>query len=432
MKAIKMLTVVVFMFFALSVKAIGPDFSEIVEQVRESVVVIKTEVESRGRTAPGPSGSGFVIDDDGYVMTNRHVIHGVKQIFVQLTNNKVYKAELLGEDEGTDIAVLKIDAPKLKEVAIGDVARLKVGAWVIAYGAPFGLEHTVTAGIVSAKGRSLRTEQYVPFIQTDAAVNRGNSGGPLFNSKGEVVGINSQIFSMTGGNMGLAFSIPIDLAMEVGEQLKTTGSVQRGYLGVGYEEIDFEKAEAFGLKEVKGALINSVSKDSPAEKAGIRAGDVVLKIDGQEVVAAADLPFIVGRKKPDSSIEMMVLRDGDNKKLRVTIGSRPGQQVAASGSSSNNQATGLGMSLESLDDATAEALNISYGVVVRRVFPGPALDAGIREGDVLQMINQRRVNSVEEYEEAVADLPTSGTVAVLVVRRNQGSRFLVLRLTESE
>ncbi|NVJ51210.1 MAG: trypsin-like peptidase domain-containing protein, partial [Gammaproteobacteria bacterium] len=263
MNSIKQLCCVVLLLTLQVAQAEAPDFSKIVAQVKDSVVVIKTEVESRGRTARGPSGSGFVIAKDGYILTNRHVIFGVEKIYVQLVNKKVFQAKLIGEDEGTDIALLKIEAKGLQPVSIGNVEKLAVGSWVVAYGAPFGLEHTVTAGIVSAKGRALGTEQYVPFIQTDAAVNRGNSGGPLFNANGEVVGINSQIFSMTGGNMGLAFAIPMDLAMDVADQLRKEGRVSRGFLGVGYEELDFEKAQAFGLDEVKGALINAVTKDSP-------------------------------------------------------------------------------------------------------------------------------------------------------------------------
>lgn len=406
-----------------------PDFTKVVDKVRDSVVVIKTEVESRGRSANGPSGSGFVIDDDGFVLTNRHVIHGVDTIYVQLVNKKVYKAELLGEDEGTDIALLKIEAKGLKEVAVGDVEKLKVGAWVLAYGAPFGLEHTVTAGIVSAKGRGLRTEQYVPFIQTDAAVNRGNSGGPLFNEKGEVVGINSQIFSMTGGNMGLAFAIPMDLAIDVAHQLREQGKVSRGYLGVGYQEVDFDKAQAFGLEEVSGALINQVTAGSPAEKGGLQVGDIVVEINGKRVMTYTDLPFFVGRIRPGTEIEMVVIREGKRRSLDVTVGERSESQVAATGNRESTEAA-LGMVVSELTDEMKDAADVSYGVLVRRVFEGAALDAGIREGDILQMLNQQRIASVEDYQEALGGLPENGSVAVLVVRRGFGPRFLVLRMGE--
>jgi serine protease Do len=406
-----------------------PDFTKVVEKVRDSVVVIKTEVESRGRKADGPSGSGFVIDKKGYVLTNRHVIHGVSTIYVQLVNKKVYQAELLGEDEGTDIALLKIDAKGLQQVTVGAVDKLKVGAWVLAYGAPFGLEHTVTAGIVSAKGRGLRTEQYVPFIQTDAAVNMGNSGGPLFNDQGEVVGINSQIFSMTGGNMGLAFAIPIDLAMEVAEQLRTEGKVRRGYLGVGYQEVDFEKAQAFGLEQVSGALINQVSPGSPAEKGGVQVGDIVMEINGKPVMTYTDLPFFIGRIKPGTEIEMVVIREGKRKTLEITVGERENPQVASSSGGDSTEAA-LGMVVGELTNELKDATDVSYGVLVRQVFEGAAMDAGIREGDILQMLNQRRISSVEDYQQAVEALPDSGSVAVLVVRRGFGPRFLVLRLGE--
>ncbi len=405
-----------------------PDFTKIVEEVKDSVVVITTEVESRGREASGPSGSGFIIDSDGYVLTNRHVIHGVSSIYVQLVNKKVYKAELLGEDADSDIALLKIDAPDLKKVRIGNVEKLKVGAWVLAYGAPFGLEHTVTAGIVSAKGRSLSTERYVPFIQTDAAVNRGNSGGPLFNEKGEVVGINSQIFSMTGGNMGLAFAIPMDLAMEVAEQLKENGVVKRGFLGVTYQEVSYDHAKAFGIEEVKGALLTSVSEGSPAEEGGLQVSDIVLEVDGKEVISAADLPFLVGRIKPGKEVDMLILREGREKTLEVTIGERPGAQVAAQREPGSDASASLGLTVVELDDRIMQAADVSYGVLVRDVRAGAARDAGIREGDILQMLNQQRITSIEDYQEALESLPEVGSIAVLVNRRGYGPRFLVLKL----
>jgi serine protease Do len=426
-KVIKWLSLVFYVVLIGMANAALPDFTRVVDKVRDSVVVIKTEVESRGRRADGPSGSGFIIDKKGYVLTNRHVIHGVNTIYVQLVNKKVYQAELLGEDEGTDIALLKIDAKGLQQVTVGDVEELKVGAWVLAYGAPFGLEHTVTAGIVSAKGRGLRTEQYVPFIQTDAAVNMGNSGGPLFNDRGEVVGINSQIFSMTGGNMGLAFAIPVDLAMEVADQLRTEGKVRRGYLGVGYQEVDYEKAQAFGLEEVSGALINQVSPGSPADKGGIQVGDIVMEIDGKRVMTYTDLPFFIGRIKPGTEIEMVVMREGKRKTLEITVGERENTQVASTGQNDSPEAA-LGMVVGELTEEMKESADVSYGVLVREVFEGAALDAGIREGDILQMLNQRRIASLDDFQQAVAELPETGSVAVLVVRRGFGPRFLVLRL----
>ncbi|WP_246128468.1 Do family serine endopeptidase [Pleionea sediminis] len=428
MKFVKANVLLLLVALAGVVQASRPDFTRVVEDVRDSVVVITTEVESRGRQAQGPSGSGFIIDNDGYVLTNRHVIHGVKSIYVQLVNKKVYKAELLGEDEDSDIALLKIDAKDLKAVKIGDVEKLKVGAWVLAYGAPFGLEHTVTAGIVSAKGRSLAREQYVPFIQTDAAINRGNSGGPLFNEKGEVVGINSQIFSMTGGNMGLAFAIPMDLAMDVAEQLREDGRVSRGFLGVMYQDVDYDTMQAFELDEVKGALLRQVTKDSPAEEGGLKVGDIVIEVDGKEVGSAADLPFLVGRIKPGKEVEMVILRNGDRKTLDITIGERPQSEVADRGRPGGESNAGLGMTVVELDDRIREMADVEYGVLVREVISGPARDAGIREGDILQMLNQQRINSIEDYQSALDRLPEIGSVAVLVNRRGMGPRFLVLKL----
>ncbi|PWK54470.1 Do family serine endopeptidase [Pleionea mediterranea] len=431
MTLLKAFSISIFLMLSTVAQAAYPDFSKVVEKVRPSVVVIKTEVESRGRKAPGPSGSGFVIDEGGYVLTNRHVIHGVESIFVQLVNKKIYKAELLGEDSGTDIALLKIDAPDLQKVTVGNVEKLKVGAWVLAYGAPFGLEHTVTAGIVSAKGRSLRTEQYVPFIQTDAAVNRGNSGGPLFNADGEVVGINSQIFSMSGGNMGLAFAIPMDLAIDVSEQLRKDGRVSRGYLGVGYEELDYDLAKALGVEEVRGAVINAVSPDSPAEKGGLEVGDIVLEVNDHKLINAADLPFMVGRIRPGEEVDLVVMREGKLKTLEVTVGERPDAEVAAQRRPGESSESSLGLYVTELPDRLQEAADVDYGVLVRRVVAGPAQDAGIREGDILQMLNQQRIADLDDYEAALERLPESGSVAVLVNRRGYGPRFLVLKLEQN-
>lgn len=430
MKLVKPLSYALVLFIFGFAQAQAPDFSRVVEEVKDSVVVISTEVESRGRTARGPSGSGFVIDKDGYILTNRHVIHGVEKIFVQLVNKKVYPAKLLGEDEGTDIALLQIDAKHLKAVKIGDVERLKVGSWVLAYGAPFGLEHTVTAGIVSAKGRSLGSEQYVPFIQTDAAVNRGNSGGPLFNHKGEVVGINSQIFSMTGGNMGLAFAIPMDLAMDVSEQLRKDGKVKRGFLGVGYEEVDYEKAKAFGVEEVKGALINAVAPESPAAAGGLKVGDIVVRVNDTEIISASELPFVIGRVRPGTDVEMGVLRDGKLIELEVTVGERSSNDIA---STQPNSATGgIGLEVVELSEQMKAEANVNYGVLVRRVMSGPAQEAGIRQGDILQMLNQQTINSLDDYQSALAQLPDVGSVAILVARPGAGARFLVLKLGDTD
>ncbi len=281
------------------------------------------------RAQPRSMGSGFIISKDGYILTNAHVVESVEEITVKLSDKREFDAKVIGTDRKTDIALIKIKASNLPIVTQGDPEKLKVGEWVLAIGSPFGFEHSVTAGIVSAKGRSLAQENFVPFIQTDVAINPGNSGGPLFNMAGEVVGINSQIYSRTGGFMGLSFAIPIDVATDIAGQLKVSGKITRGRIGVMIQELTKELAESFGLSDSNGALVVSIQKDSPAEKAGVEVSDVILKFDGKDVDSSADLPRIVGNTKPRSKVSMQVWRDGKIKKISIKVGEIPSEETIA-------------------------------------------------------------------------------------------------------
>ncbi|MGH8769225.1 MAG: DegQ family serine endoprotease, partial [Burkholderiales bacterium] len=330
-----------------------PDFTELVEKQGPAVVNVSTTSAARsGPQSPVPEddpfydffrrfgppqprdyearslGSGFIISADGYILTNAHVVEAAEDINVKLNDKREFKAKVIGSDKRTDVAVIKIEASGLPAVRIGDPERLKVGEWVLAIGSPFGFENTVTAGIVSAKGRSLPQENYVPFIQTDVAINPGNSGGPLFNLKGEVVGMNSQIYSRTGGFMGLSFAIPIDVAMDITHQLRTAGRVSRGRIGVVIQEVTKELAESFGLPKAAGALVNSVEKGGPADKAGLEPSDVILKFDGKTVNSTSDLPRIVAQTRPGSKATMQIWRKGAARDVTVTVGEMPEEKVA--------------------------------------------------------------------------------------------------------
>ena len=403
-----------------------PDFTDLVEQVNPIVTQISTDIKTGTRTRQGPSGSGFIISNDGYVLTNHHVVSEAEAVRVHLHDGRVVTAKKIGQDEASDVAVLKIEEKNLTPAKIGNVNALKPGAWVLAFGAPFGFDHSVSAGIVSAKGRSLPWNAYVPFIQSDASINRGNSGGPLVNAAGEVVGINSQILSSNGGSIGLSFSIPIDLAMDVAEQLKKNGKVARGYIGVGYEDVKPEIAESFGLDRPRGAVVNQVSKGDPGDKAGLKAGDVILSIDAIAIEHAGDLPVIVGRLKPGSKAKFSVMRNGKAVTITVTIGERPND-----GTSAANEATPvrMGITVAELTDEQMQELNVDAGVVVRAIEDGPFADAGIRPGDVLLSINRVEIKSVGDFNSAVAALPKGRSVPVHVVRRGN-AQFLVLRVPE--
>lgn len=378
-------------------------------------------------------GSGFIISEDGYILTNYHVVNGADEILVRLNNRQEYLAKIIGMDKRSDVALLKIDAIDLPKVKIQKDDDLKVGEWVLAIGSPFGFDHSVTAGIVSAKGRSLPSENYVPFIQTDVAINPGNSGGPLFNLKGEVVGINSQIYSRTGGFMGLSFAIPIDMAMDVAEQLKEKGSVSRGWLGVLIQDVTRDLADSFGMEHPRGALIARVLSDSPAEKAGLVAGDIILEYNGEKLHNSTMLPPLVGSSRIDRDAELLILRNGKRKTVNVSIGELPEDEKIekASREPERTEQDLLGLDVIDITSTLQKQfkLETSKGVLVEKVSSGPAQAAGIRQGDIIQMINYQRVNSVQEFEAQLKKLPRGKTVAVLVFRRT-GPMFLALQVPE--
>jgi len=383
-----------------------------------------------GSVAPVRSlGSGFIISADGYLMTNHHVIDGADEIIVRLSDRREFVAELIGSDARSDIAILKIDAKKLKPLKIGDPSELRVGEWVAAIGSPFGFEHSVTAGIVSAKGRSLPNDSYVPFIQTDVAINPGNSGGPLFNMDGEVVGVNSQIYSGTGGFMGLSFSIPIDVAMKVGDQLRNKGYVVRGWLGVLIQDVTRGLAESFGMDQPRGALIARVLPNSPAEKAGLALGDIVVSYDGEEIVYSADLPPLVGGDDVGHKARLKVIRGGKPQIINVTIEELPEDHGSAAPiKTKQNNDDRLGLMVTELSEAQRDSMEIETdGVLVQRVAEGAAADAGIRRGDVIVTIDNQVIDGIRGFRKQVAGLESGAVVPVLVQRR-QGPVFLAIRV----
>lgn len=378
-------------------------------------------------------GSGFIISPDGYVITNHHVVKDADEIVVRLQDHRELVAKVVGSDKRSDIALLKIDAQDLPVVKLGSSENLKVGSWVLAIGSPFGFDHSVTAGIVSAKGRSLPSDNYVPFIQTDVAINPGNSGGPLFNLAGEVVGVNSQIYSRTGGFMGLSFAIPIDVAMKVVDQLKAQGRVSRGWLGVQIQEVTRELAESFGMKKPQGALVSRVLPKSPAEAAGIQVGDIIVEYNKQEVTTSASLPPMVGVTKIGETVNVKLIRQGSVKEVRVKIGSLPDddEPVVGSAEPGGQAVNRLGLSVSALTAEQREQLELPKegGVLVQDVKPGPAFDAGIRRGDVILRVQDHAIKDVAQFNEVAKALPKGKSVAVLVQRRG-GTLFLAMKLKD--
>jgi len=373
-------------------------------------------------------GSGFVLSSDGYIMTNAHVVDGADEVLVTLTDKREFKARVVGADKRTDVAVLKIEAAGLPAVKVGDVNRLRVGEWVMAIGSPFGLESTVTAGIVSAKQRD--TGDYLPFIQTDVAINPGNSGGPLINMRGEVVGINSQIYSRSGGFMGISFAIPMDEAMRVSDQLRSTGRVSRGRIGVMIAPVTKEVAEAIGLGKVQGVLVRGVEEGGPAEKAGVEAGDIVLKFDGKSVEKPADLPRAVGNTKPGSSVTITVFRRGETQDLNVTVAEiEPEQKTAAAPEAKPPVATvqHLGLTLSNLSDEQKKQARVRAGVRVDAAV-NAATRAGIREGDLILAVANTEITSVAVFEALMARIDKSKPVSVLI-RRGDGAQYVLIRPT---
>ena len=444
-----------------------PDFTELVERVGPAVVNIRTTEKARaGRTGAGPEvdedmleffrrfgiplpgqpqnprrapqqpdgepqqrgvGSGFILNADGYVMTNAHVVEGADEVFVTLTDKREFKAKIIGSDKRTDVALVKIDASGLPSVRIGDVSRLKVGEWVIAIGSPFGLENTVTAGIVSAKARD--TGDFLPFIQTDVAINPGNSGGPLINMRGEVVGINSQIYSRSGGFMGISFAIPIDEASRVSDQLRTSGRVIRGRIGVQIDQVTKEVAESIGLGKPSGALVRSVESGGPADKAGVEAGDIITKFDGRAIDKAGDLPRIVGGAKPGAKSSLQVFRRGAFRDLAVTVvefeAERPRAAVERAAPKAAPIVGLLGLAVADLSDAQKRELKVKGGVRVESA-DGAAARAGLREGDVILTIDNTEITGVKQFEGVVAKLDKSKAVNALV-RRGDAATYVLIR-----
>ncbi|MBN2886405.1 MAG: DegQ family serine endoprotease [Chromatiaceae bacterium] len=379
-------------------------------------------------------GSGFIISPDGDVLTNAHVVEGADEIIVRTSDRREFVAKLVGTDKRSDIALLKVEAEGLPAVRIGSSKELRVGEWVLAIGSPFGFESSATAGIVSAKGRSLPSENYVPFIQTDVAINPGNSGGPLFNLDGEVVGVNSQIYSRTGGFMGLSFAIPIDVAMDVANQLKTQGRVSRGWLGVMIQDVTRELAHSFGLDQPRGALVAQVLPESPAEAAGLLAGDVILSFNGREIPTSSALPPVVGATDVGSEAEVVVLRGVQRLTLTMTIGELPEDDTLASASApqpATTQANRLGLVLGELDAEQRDYLGLRQGgVVVEGVNPGPADRAGLRAGDVILMLDRQPTPDLASFERALDAIGAGRTVAVLV-QRGDSRMFYPLTLPNS-
>ena len=376
-------------------------------------------------------GSGFIISSDGYILTNSHVVAAADDITVKLNDKREFTAEVIGVDPRTDVAVIKIDADNLPAVSIGDPDKLRVGDWVLAIGSPFGFESTVTSGIVSAKGRSLPQENYVPFIQTDVAINPGNSGGPLFNLDGEVVGINSQIYSRTGGFMGLSFAIPINVAIDIADQLKTDGRVKRGRIGVVIQEVTAELAESFGLDAPRGALVNRVEKGGPAQKAGIEVSDVILKFASEDVESSNDLPRIVGQTKPGSIVEAEVWRDGKLKTLSIKVGEIPADENVSAKSNpqkerAKNEVPELGLVVSDLTPQQLKQQELQGGVRIDKV-SGVGQKAGLRSGDVILALNNDDVESVEQFVKLMEQYSEARSIALLI-HRGGGSLYVPIRL----
>nr|WP_242518883.1 MULTISPECIES: DegQ family serine endoprotease [Thiorhodovibrio] len=375
-------------------------------------------------------GSGFLISADGYVVTNAHVVELAEEIIVRTSDRREFVASVVGADERSDIALLKLDAKDLPRVEIGSATDLKVGEWVLAIGSPFGFEHSATAGIVSAKGRSLPSENYVPFIQTDVAINPGNSGGPLFDLDGRVIGVNSQIYSRTGGFMGLSFAIPIEVVMDVVEQLRTQGRVTRGWLGVLIQDVTRELAETFGLQRPRGALVAQVIPGSPAANGGLRAGDVILSFDGREVATSGDLPPLVGMAKVGDQAQIELLRGGERQELDVLLAALPedGQTSMAGPVPEASNANAIGLVLENLSAEQRERFELAEGgVLIEDIEPGPAQSAGLRPGDVILAFDGVDVRDLAHFRELLAAAEPQRPVAVLI-QRGAGRMFYPLRI----
>ena len=378
-------------------------------------------------------GSGFIYSDDGYIITNHHVIADADQIIVKLNDKRELDAKLIGSDPSSDIALLKIKAKNLKPVKIGNSQELKVGQWVLAIGSPFGFESTVTAGIVSAIGRSLPNDNYVPFIQTDVAINPGNSGGPLFNLDGEVVGINAQIFSRSGGFMGLSFAIPMDVANNVVSQLKSAGKVSRGWLGVYIQEVTNNLAKSFGMENPSGALISKIIPDGPASKSDLKVGDIILKFDGKKIITSSSLPPIVGNTKIGKDVKIEILRNGKTKNIKFKVQELPAQNIVMNNNIKNDKPETkeiLGMRISNLSDSERKNLDVNdkYGISVKEILGNPALESGLIKNDVIYQISGINVENINQFEDVVKSMK-KGDFASLLIKRSQGnSIYLAIKI----
>lgn len=451
-----------------------PDFAELVEKTGPAVVNIRTTEKARGnqgfqgfpgiedddaqeffrrffglpgpRAQPSPNpnqrrrnapqaeeevprgvGSGFIISADGYVLTNAHVVDGADEVYVKLTDKREFKAKIIGVDKRTDVAVVKIDSNNLPRLVVGDSNKIRVGEWVIAIGSPFDLDNTVTAGIISAKARD--TGEYLPLIQTDVAVNPGNSGGPLINMRGEVIGINSQIYSRSGGYMGISFAVPIDEAMRVVDQLKSTGRVSRGRLGVQIADVTKEVAESLGLPKAQGAQVRKVEAGTPADKSGLKAGDIILKFNGVAIEKSSDLPRLVGNSKPGTKSTLTVWRGGANRDIAITLAEVEAEKAPRGKDSSKSKgaehANALGLIVSDLTDAQKSELRVGGGVVVENV-EGPAARADLRPGDIILQVNNTEIRDSKQFNALVAKLDTKRAAAVLV-QRGGASQFVSIK-----
>ena len=434
-----------------------PDFTVLVEKVGPAVVNVVTTRKSRGGAAPGATddplfeffrrfmpnppdtepdtpgeglGSGFITSADGYILTNAHVVAEADEVTVRLADAREFKAKVVGSDKRTDIALLKVTASGLPAVTLGSSETLKVGEWVAAIGSPFGFVNTITAGIVSAKGRSLPDETFVPFIQTDVAVNPGNSGGPLLNLRGEVVGINSAIYSRTGGYMGVSFAIPIEVALDVSKQLRETGKVTRGRLGVQIQALTPELAKSFKLDTTNGVLVASVEPKSPADKAGIQPGDVILSFNGKPVQSANELPRVVASTKPGTRVTLEIFRSGSKRQVQATLAEFPTDGVTKAETPEASRSTGrLGLTVRELAPAQRKSLGIDYGLVVENVAGAQA--SQIQRGDIIVAINNRYFKSIDEFN-SIVQQQAAGTIVALLVRRGDAALYIPVRVGESK